>query len=123
MKLIAKQFWVLSLVLSLLLGGTLANAHSYGHLDGHHHAHSDGTEHQGLHSEFWLNQLIHADGDSEDELDCRLSYLGSVQTVLGDALLFDAISPSDHQQAPIHCVRCCAALRLRPPSRAPPSLS
>lgn len=117
MKPIAKHFWILSLVLSLLLGGTLASAHGYDHLE--HEGHSD---HVGQHlSESWLDELVHADDDEDNE--CGLLLLGSISTLASLALLLDTDTPSTGPLAGVVSVHCFPVVRLRPPSRAPPSFS
>lgn len=112
-KLFTKHLWIISLVLSLLLGGTLANAHGYDHL-------GDAGQSSAW-SSSWLSELLHPEGD--DELDCGLCVLGSAQTVASSAFYFQGETHSILLLAPVSTSHLRASVRLRPPSRAPPFFS
>lgn len=112
-KLFTKHLWIISLVLSLLMGGTLASAHGYDHL-------GDAGQSSSWSSN-WLSELLHPEGD--DELDCGLSLLGSAQTVASSFFYFQGESHSILLLAPVSASCLRASVRLRPPSRAPPFFS
>lgn len=120
MKPIAKPFLIISLVLSLLIGGTLASAHSYDHLidDSHAgHNHPPGQAHSS-----WLGGLIHPE-EEEQEHECDLLHLGALQALASSVFFLPNIPPVPVLSAPVQGVRQHAAVRLRPPSRAPPSFT
>lgn len=112
-KLFTKQLWIISLVLSLLLGGTLASAHGYDHL-------SD-IDRSSQHSDSWLGELVHPEGD--DEHECGLSFLGSAHTVASSVFVFHSERHSADLLVSIYAHHSIGAARLQPPSRAPPLFS